>query len=124
MSERETGTQVWSIGIDLGTTHCALSYRRPGGTAFELLPVPQFVEEGQYASSELLPSFGLQPEDHQRAALTNGLPWTYHGGLVVGQWARRQAYRQPGRVITSAKSWLSNMMWTVTRIFCGQQMKG
>ena len=48
MSEQETGKQVWSIGIDLGTTHCALSYRRPGGTAFELLPVPQFVEEGQW----------------------------------------------------------------------------
>ena len=25
----EKQTQVWSIGIDLGTTHCALSYRRP-----------------------------------------------------------------------------------------------
>ena len=99
---------VWSIGIDLGTTHCAMSIRKPGESTFRLLPIPQFVSEGQYTESDLLPSFGLQPEAHQRDALTNGLPWVYHGGLVVGEWARRQAYSQPGRVVTSAKSWLSH----------------
>ena len=99
---------AWSIGIDLGTTHCAMSIRKPGESEFRLLPIPQFVSEGQYMESSLLPSFGLQPEAHQRDALTNGLPWDYHGGLVVGEWARRQAYLQPGRVVTSAKSWLSH----------------
>ena len=34
MSE-QTSDNKWSIGIDLGTTHCALSYRRPGADNFE-----------------------------------------------------------------------------------------
>ena len=98
----------WSVGIDLGTTHCALSFRTNNEERFQILPVPQLVDEGQYSNAELLPSFGLQPPESIRSNLTNALPWTYHGGLVVGQWARKQAYRQPGRVITSAKSWLSH----------------
>ena len=32
----------------------------------------------------------------------------YQGGLIVGEWAKRRADQQPGRVVVSAKSWLSN----------------
>ena len=94
----------WIIGIDLGTTHCALSVKKPGSAPIELLSVPQFIEAGQVQSSVLLPSFGLQPDAQQMNQLQDGLPWGYQGGLVVGELARRQAYKQPGRVITSSKS--------------------
>jgi hypothetical protein len=104
----EFNSPKWIVGIDLGTTHCALSVKRPGGNEVELLSVPQFVDVGQVQSNALLPSFGLQPDALQMEQLRDGLPWGYQGGLLVGEMARSQAYKQPGRVITSAKSWLSH----------------
>lgn len=104
----EAQSAKWIIGIDLGTTHCALSVKMPNGQGVELLEIPQFVEVGQVESRVLLPSFGLQPDAQQMGQLRDGLAWGYQGGLVVGEMARNQAYKQPGRVITSAKSWLSH----------------
>ena len=98
----------FSIGIDLGTTHCALAVRKNAAEPAELLPIPQFVEVGQVGVRPLLPSFGLQPDQTSRDKLSSGLPWGAQHGLVVGEFARTQAYKQPGRVITSSKSWLSH----------------
>lgn len=98
----------FSIGIDLGTTHCALAVRKNAAKPAELLPIPQFVEIGQVGVRTLLPSFGLQPDETSRDKLSSGLPWGAQHGLVVGEFARTQAYKQPGRVITSSKSWLSH----------------
>lgn len=104
----ESKEKRWLVGIDLGTTHCALAVKRPGAHSFELMNIPQFVDVGQVSSQMLLPSFGLQPDSHQMEQLRDGLDWGYQGGLVVGEFARAQAYKQPGRVITSSKSWLSH----------------
>ncbi|MGB0647229.1 MAG: Hsp70 family protein, partial [Bradymonadia bacterium] len=101
-------SQPFSIGIDLGTTHCAIAVRTSPTDAAELLPIPQFIEIGQVNAHTLLPSFGLQPDETSRDKLSNGLPWGTQHGLVVGEFARSQAYKQPGRVITSSKSWLSH----------------
>jgi molecular chaperone DnaK (HSP70) len=59
-----TNEERWLVGIDLGTTHCALAIKRPGSDRFELVEIPQFVEVGQVAGQTLLPSFGLQPDAH------------------------------------------------------------
>ena len=103
-------SEKWCIGIDLGTTNCALSIRRPDSDRTESLEIPQFLDESQVVSSPLLPSFGLQPEEHLRALLTETSPLPYQGGLVVGEWAKKRADQQPGRVVVSAKSWLSNSL--------------
>ncbi|MBO3704494.1 MAG: hypothetical protein J5W83_18480 [Candidatus Accumulibacter sp.] len=52
----------FSIGIDLGTTHCALSYVDIANSdgeqvAQEILPIPQLTAPGSVQSPWLLPSF-------------------------------------------------------------------
>jgi molecular chaperone DnaK (HSP70) len=76
------------IGIDLGTTNCALAYSR--GEAIEPFSVPQFVHPGEVREEPLLPSF-LFLEDPP----------------VVGVLAQRKGLENPGRLVSSAKSWLS-----------------
>jgi molecular chaperone DnaK (HSP70) len=77
------------IGIDLGTTNCALAYARDA--AVETFLIPQFVRENEIDEEPLLPSF-LFIEDPP----------------VVGVQAQRKGLENPGRLVSSAKSWLSH----------------
>src|SRR5262249_35635422 len=50
----------FSVGIDLGTTNCALAcadLRNEVGRSIDVLPVPQLVDAGEVGSPTLLPSF-------------------------------------------------------------------
>ncbi len=76
------------IGIDLGTTNCALAYSQEG--AVELFSIPQFVHPNEVREEPLLPSF-LFLEDPP----------------IVGVLAQRKGLDNPGRLVSSAKSWLS-----------------
>jgi molecular chaperone DnaK (HSP70) len=76
------------IGIDLGTTNCALAYSQDG--AVELFPISQFVHPEEIREEPLLPSF-LFLEDPP----------------IVGTLAQRKGLENPGRLVSSAKSWLS-----------------
>ena len=78
------------IGIDLGTTNCALAYTR--GEAVEHFPIPQFVHPGERREEDLLPSFLFLADD----------------GPIVGVLAQRKGLENPGRLVASAKSWLSH----------------
>lgn len=92
----------YSIGIDLGTTNCVLAYvalDRPGG-APEVLPIPQRESAGTVAASLLLPSYYC----YEQAAPERASP----APAVIGNYARAQLQALPGRVIHSAKSWLSH----------------
>jgi molecular chaperone DnaK (HSP70) len=97
------------VGIDLGTTHCAVASVDPskGPTApVEDFPVPQLVRQGEVSPRSLLPSCVYVPAGHELAAESLRLPWGEGGQQVVGELARWQGARVPGRVVTSAKSWL------------------
>ncbi|MCY1080395.1 Hsp70 family protein [Archangium lansingense] len=97
------------VGIDLGTTHCAVASVDPakGPTApVEDFPVPQLVRQGEVSPRPLLPSCVYVPAGHELAAGSLRLPWGEGGSQVVGELARWQGARVPGRVVTSAKSWL------------------
>ncbi|WP_309895358.1 Hsp70 family protein [Archangium sp.] len=97
------------VGIDLGTTHCAVASVDPsqGPTApVEDFPVPQLVRQGEVSPRSLLPSCVYVPAGHELAAESLRLPWGDGGQHVVGEFARWQGARVPGRVVTSAKSWL------------------
>ena len=97
------------VGIDLGTTHCAVASVDPakGPTApVEDFPVPQLVRQGEVSPRPLLPSCVYVPAGHELAAGSLRLPWGDSGAQVVGELARWQGARVPGRVVTSAKSWL------------------
>ncbi|PTL78659.1 Hsp70 family protein [Vitiosangium sp. GDMCC 1.1324] len=97
------------VGIDLGTTHCAVASVDPskGPTApVEDFPVPQLVRQGEVSPRSLLPSCVYVPAGHELATGSLRLPWGESGQHVVGELARWQGARVPGRVVTSAKSWL------------------
>ncbi len=101
-----------ALGIDLGTTHCALASAAiersdsplKGGTSVSVLSVPQLVSQGALESLPLLPSFTYMAHDSDGALV---VPWDEEQRFAVGEWARVRAAEAPGRVISSAKSWLS-----------------
>ncbi|WP_164012997.1 Hsp70 family protein [Pyxidicoccus trucidator] len=98
------------VGIDLGTTHCAVASVDPtkgAGAPVEDFPIPQLVRQGEVAPRALLPSTVYVPAGHELAAGSLELPWGDDGSAwVVGELARWQGARVPGRLIASAKSWL------------------
>lgn len=101
----------FSIGIDLGTTHCALSYvelSRCDGehVAQEVLPIPQLTSPGSVESLGLLPSFIYLPHPSELAAGDLSLPWTVEQDFAVGEIARSRGAATPIRLVSSAKSWL------------------
>lgn len=97
------------IGIDLGTTNSALAYvdleRRPAGT-IEHFRIPQLVAAGETAPRDLLPSFLYLPGPHDLPAGSTALSWKADNRDAVGEFARNHGSRIPGRLVTSAKSWL------------------
>lgn len=94
------------VGIDLGTTHCALALAplSTPNARVEVLPIEQLVAPGSAEKRALLPSF-LYFAHGSEAALA--LPWDAERRFVVGELARARGAEAPERVISSAKSWLS-----------------
>jgi molecular chaperone DnaK (HSP70) len=106
------------LGIDLGTTNSALAFARvaataPGESADKpaILEIPQVVAAGECVSMPTLPSFLYMPFDGEFDPAVLDLPWTapIQGKLpwVIGTFARDHGAKLPGRLISSAKSWLS-----------------
>jgi hypothetical protein len=97
------------IGIDLGTTNSALAYvdldKRPAGK-IEHFRIPQLVAPGDVQPRDLLPSFLYLPGPHDLPAGAAALPWNAEAKDIVGEFARNHGARIPGRLVTSAKSWL------------------
>jgi hypothetical protein len=104
----------YAIGIDLGTTHSALSYvdlEASDGeqTAHGVLPVPQLTAPGTVEALPLLPSFLYLPHPDELAPGELALPWNTDGEtLVAGEMARSRGATTPIRLVSSAKSWLSH----------------
>ena len=104
----------YAIGIDLGTTHSALSYvdleaSDGENTAHGVLPVPQLTAPGTVEALPLLPSFLYLPHPDELAPGELALPWNTDGEtLVAGDMARSRGATTPIRLVSSAKSWLSH----------------
>ncbi|WP_294262025.1 Hsp70 family protein [Propionivibrio sp.] len=101
----------YSLGIDLGTTHCALSYvdisRCDGEQVTQsVLPIPQLTAPGTVESLGLLPSFVYLPHADEMAAGALTLPWTADQDFAIGEMARSRGAATPIRLVSSAKSWL------------------
>jgi len=87
------------IGIDLGTTNCAIASVAEGGLeeGSVVLPIPQAETAHSQGTASTLPScLYLPPGKSGRDA------W------IVGRWARTRAAEVPERVVRSAKSWLGH----------------
>ncbi len=102
----------FAVGIDLGTTHSALSYvdleRPPGGAAQPMLAVPQSVAPAQVAERTLLPSCLYLPLAGELPAGSLALPWDATPAALVGTLARDLGAQTPLRLVASAKSWLGH----------------
>nr|WP_315428538.1 Hsp70 family protein [uncultured Albidiferax sp.] len=98
----------YAIGIDLGTTHCALSFtdlNDPSATP-QILPIPQQSGPGSVQDYPLLPSFIYLPHASEFADGDLALPWQAAPSAVLGEWARSHGAQTPIRLVSSAKSWL------------------
>ncbi len=99
------------IGIDLGTTNSAIAYvdfqqNKSGPPTIRPFAVPQLVAAGEVQTRPLLPSFLYLPGPHDLPAGAIALPWDTNSQVAVGEFARNHGSRIPGRLVTSAKSWL------------------
>src|SRR5262245_38164196 len=96
------------VGIDLGTTNSAVAYVDSAEAQRRIVsfPLPQLVTEGTIAERPTLPSFLYVGGEHDVAPGALALPWDAQRGYAVGEFARIQGARVPGRLVTSAKSWL------------------
>ena len=96
------------VGIDLGTTNCALAYLDTGADARgRHLPVPQVVRAGMVEARPLLPSFLYTPGPLEQPEGALALPWQPAAADAVGGFARDFGAQVPSRLVSSAKSWLS-----------------
>ena len=93
------------VGIDLGTTHCAMAYSPVSHIDVRLFDIPQLLAPGEVAAQRLLPSFTYLPAEGELAKGERALPWG-EDEPVVGEWARRHGARVPNRCVASAKSWI------------------
>ena len=103
----------YAIGIDLGTTNCALSHyelTEPSGRPWQasMFAIPQLTAPGIVEERPLLPSFLYLPGSTEFAEGALALPWDKKAGEIVGEYARAHGGKVPGRLVSSAKSWLSH----------------
>ena len=76
-----TSDPRYAIGIDLGTTHSALSYVDLQASDGEkvvdaVLPIPQLTAPGTIEALPLLPSFLYLPHPDELPAGERALPWS------------------------------------------------
>lgn len=101
------------VSIDLGTTNSVLAYAAPGGDV-QLFDVEQLTAPGEVGSAALLPSSRYHPAAGEFAEGELQLPWPEPAvadapsGAVIGRLARKLGGQVPGRLVASAKSWLSH----------------
>ena len=100
------------VGIDLGTTNCALAYAdlhdKADQPKISIMDIPQIVRPGSVESRSLLPSFLYLPAEGELPEGSLALPWDEKKphNYAIGEWARGRGKEVPGRLISSAKSWL------------------
>lgn len=103
----------YAIGIDLGTTHSALSFYDFTSTGARdrqesLLGIPQLTGPGTVEERMLLPSFLYLPNEQEFPEGSLALPWNPGSKEIVGEFARSHGVKVPTRLVASAKSWLSH----------------
>ncbi|AJY09224.1 hsp70 family protein [Burkholderia dolosa] len=127
----------YTVGIDLGTSNTVVAYVEAGSDAIRVFDVEQLVGPGAVAAQPLLPSVRYHPAPGELPADALRLPWHVSGAAaragrgegrtardagdgdnegdgsgspppVIGRYARTLGAQVPGRLVTSAKSWLSH----------------
>lgn len=99
------------IGIDLGTSNCALSYvdlldTQQNKGESKSLSIPQYYLEESITEESLLPSSLLLKADPSLKRFCYPPKLAGDMSIVIGKYARNHEALNPGRVVVSAKSWL------------------
>jgi molecular chaperone DnaK (HSP70) len=97
-----------AVGIDLGTTNCALSWHDLEDRSSDVVAIPQLTAPGTVEAQRLLPSFLYIPQDGEFAAGALALPLDKLTSYAAGEFARTHGAKVPARLVASAKSWLSH----------------
>jgi hypothetical protein len=103
-------TTRFSLGIDLGTTNSAIALTDLESDHTEVLEVTQILGPNQIGEKPTLPSALYIPHRDEFPENSFPLPWENEAGdiTMTGHFAREHGVLIPDRLITSAKSWLSN----------------
>jgi molecular chaperone DnaK (HSP70) len=113
------------IGIDLGTTNCAVSYVDVAGLKdaaaaaakgslldknlwIKVFQIPQLTGLGEFTKIQVLPSFLYIPGEYDISKEVLKHPWKKQEDLFAGAFARDHGSKIPSRLVSSAKSWLCN----------------
>ncbi|BCN24005.1 Hsp70 family protein [Vibrio alfacsensis] len=101
-------TPKFSVGIDLGTTHCVMSFvdTHDEDARVEVMPIPQLTAPGTVETRSQLGSFLYQPHENEMNPQSRVLPWSSEPKALVGAIARNLGSKTPIRLVASAKSWL------------------
>lgn len=96
------------VGIDLGTTHTVVAYANANDPekTVQLFEIQQLTHVGEVEAKPLLPSVRYHPAEGELSADAGFL--RPEDGAILGEAARVLGAKSQGRLVTSAKSWLSN----------------
>jgi molecular chaperone DnaK (HSP70) len=97
-----------TVGIDLGTTNCALAFRDLSAGSGDIVPVPQLTAPGVVEERLLLPSFLYVAKEGEFPDGAFAVPWQQKVSYAAGEFARSHGTKTPTRLVASAKSWLSH----------------
>ncbi|QGJ69787.1 Molecular chaperone DnaK [Planctomycetales bacterium 10988] len=110
-TSQNSNASRYVVGIDLGTTNSAVAYfdTWEESPSSQIFSIEQLVAPAEVESRETLPSFHYQAAVGEFPAEALKLPWSKQSPEVaVGFFARDQGTKSPGRLVVSAKSWLSH----------------
>ena len=97
----------FSLGIDLGTSNSAIAVADFTTGHVSLVEITQILGPNQIGEMPTLASALYIPNPQEFSGNAAELPWESDPG-IVGHFARVHGTLVPDRLVTSAKSWLSN----------------
>ena len=99
----------FSLGIDLGTSNSAIAIADVKTDQTRIVEIAQILGPNQLGETPTLASALYVPHGEEFPEGSFPLPWNDAGEpVIVGQFARDHGALVPDRLVTSAKSWLSN----------------
>src|ERR1700730_7318806 len=99
----------FSLGIDLGASNSAIALEDFASGRNEVVEITQILGLNQIGEKPILPSALYLPHPDEFRQNGMRLPWAKTvGEPIIGHFARDHGALIPDRLITSAKSWLSN----------------
>jgi molecular chaperone DnaK (HSP70) len=101
--------KTFVLGIDLGTSNSAMAWAEAGAKeAPVILEIPQTLGVNSLGTRSTFPSATYLPNESEFGDNLAHPHWEEKAGVIRGEFAREHGAMVPDRLITSAKSWLSN----------------